>query len=95
MEYDEEFFTFMRFNPETNKHESIHLLDIVTSVNDGSYENYRIIWPDYVLSETQYKKYGFLLHCIDIRRKEMIRQNEKINTDWEDLLNELANDPLT
>ena len=93
-DYDE--LIFMRYNTETDKHEPWHLIDIVTSLTDGSFENFNIRWPEHALSDREYKKYAFLLHCIEIRKRELEKQKIlKENTEWEELIEYLCNNPLT
>ena len=82
---------FMRYNPESNKHEPWHLIDIVISLTDGSFENFRIHWPEYSLSEKEYKKYAFLLHCIEIRKREVEKYKKfQEENEWDDLIADLA-----
>jgi hypothetical protein len=88
-DYDD--FIFMRYNTETNEHEPWHLIDIVISLTDGSFENFHINFPDYALSDKEYKKYGFLLHCIEIRKREIEKfKNYQEQDEWEDLIADLS-----
>jgi len=88
MELTGDDFMYASINPYTGERIFLHLLDIVDEVCNGTISNINIKWSDHVLDSKTYEKYAFLLHCIAVRRKEM--EKYKQNTDWEDLLNILA-----
>lgn len=86
--YDSNEFMYASINPITGERVDLHLLDIVDEVCRGGITNIKIKWPEEVLDRKVYEKYAFLIHCIAVRRKEM--EKYKQNTDWEDLLADLA-----
>jgi len=93
--YDSEFI-FKRYNKETHRHEDWHLIDIIDSLTNGSFENFTILWPEHRLSDYEYKKYAFLLHCIEIRKRDLEKKKYiQEQTEWEELIQELNENPLT
>lgn len=86
--YNTEDFMYASINPITGERVDIHLIDIVDEVCRGGITNIKIKWPEKVLDRKVYEKYAFLIHCISVRRKEI--EKYKQETDWQDLLDELA-----
>jgi hypothetical protein len=88
MELNNDDFMYASINPYTGERVFLHLIDIVDEVCKGTISDIKIKWPEEVLDRKTYEKYAFLIHCIAVRKKEM--EKYKQNTDWEDLLADLA-----
>jgi hypothetical protein len=67
MEKDDNDFIFVRYDPVMNVHLKVHFMDILALSTEGV--DIKFINLDKLTTTKQFKKYRFLLKCLEERQK--------------------------